>query len=257
MCTATGKNKKITVLTCYDYTTAKILAKTDIDILLVGDSLGMVKLGYENTLPVTLEDMISAAAAVRRGAPKKFIVCDMPYGTYENSPETALKNAKTLIEKTGCNAVKLEGGAQMSAQIEILTKNNISVMAHIGLLPQSVEKLGGYKVQGKTPETYKKILEDAKAVEAAGAKSVVVEGVIESLANDIAAAVSIPTIGIGAGKNCSGQVLVIDDMLGAAEPVPKFVKKYADIAKITQTAVNAYIKEVRENVFPSEENIYK
>lgn len=253
-----NNKQKITMLTCYDYVMAKLLTTQDIDILLVGDSLGTVKLGYENTLPVTLEDMIYHTKAVKRGNAGALLVTDMPFMSYEISVEEAVRNASRLIKEGGAEAVKVEGGMEISDKVKAITDAKIPVVGHLGLTPQAVHKFGGYKVQGRRDEEQKKLLEDAKSLENAGAFMIVLEGIPEELAKRVTESLSIPTIGIGGGKYCDGQVLVIDDMLGMfTDFVPKFVKKYAETGEIIKDAVKNYIEEVREGKFPAEENTYK
>jgi len=248
----------ISVLTCYDYAFARIMEKTDLDAILVGDSLGNVVAGYTSTIPVTLEQMIYHTEIVRRGAPSKFLVSDMPFMSYHVSIEDSLRNAGNLMKKTGANAVKLEGGSDFRGVVEALVRASIPVMGHLGLTPQSVHKLGGYSVQGRDEEKRKMILEDAKILEEAGAFSLVLEMVPEDLAKEISESISIPTIGIGAGRYCDGQVLVINDMLGIEQEFyPKFLKKYADLSVTITNAVNDYSREVKEHLFPDEKNIFK
>ncbi|MCK6418840.1 MAG: 3-methyl-2-oxobutanoate hydroxymethyltransferase [Alphaproteobacteria bacterium] len=243
-------------MTAYTVNIARILDR-HADILLVGDSLGMVIYGMESTLGVTLDMMIAHGKAVMRATQRACIVVDMPYGTYEDSPAQALKSAQYVMHETGCDAVKLEGGAAMAPAIALLVQNNIPVMAHIGLLPQSVEREGGYKIKGKTEEDIQRLIADAKAVEAAGAFSVVIEGTIEGAATAITDAISIPTIGIGASPQCDGQVLVSDDFLGLT-PLPraKFVKTYADLENVIDGAAAAFATEIRARQFPSTEFLY-
>lgn len=243
-------------MTAYTVNVARLLDR-HADILLVGDSVGMVLYGMENTLGVTLEMMIAHGKAVMRATQRACIVVDMPYGTYEDSPAQALKSAQGIMQETGCNAVKLEGGAAMAPAIALLVQKNIPVMAHIGLLPQSVEREGGYKIKGKTEEDIQCLIADAKAVEAAGAFSAVIEGTIEGAAAAITQAVSIPTIGIGASAKCDGQVLVSDDFLGLT-PLPraKFVKTYADLESVIDGAARTFAADVRARVFPSSEFVY-
>lgn len=243
-------------LTAYTTPMAQILDK-HCDILLVGDSLGMVMYGMESTLGVTLDMMINHGKAVMRAKPNACIVVDMPYGTYEQIPELAYKNAKRIMDETGCNAVKLEGGQDMAATIEYITKRNIPVMAHIGLQPQSVVKDGGYKIKGRTSQEIYTLINDAKSVERAGAFSVVIEGTIESTSQKITNAIDIPTIGIGASKYCDGQILVTDDMIGLLSGhTPKFAKKYINIAAEIDKAVQNYAEEVRTRKFPDENYTY-
>jgi len=250
--------RKITVLTCYDYAMSKILSSQDIDILLVGDSLGMVKLGYESTLPVTVEDIIHHAKAVKRGNSDSLIVADMPFMSYEVSVQEAVKNAARMIKEGGAEAVKVEGGIEILDKVKAILDAKIPVMGHLGLTPQAINKFGGFKVQARSEADRKKLLEDAKALEQAGVFSVVLEAVPEDAARVVSEALSVPTIGIGAGKYCDGQVLVIDDMLGMfPDFTPKFVKKYANLGETIKGAVKNYIDDVREGKFPSEENTYK
>lgn len=251
------EKKKITALTAYDYPFAKILDKTEIDIILVGDSVGMVVLGYENTLPVTMEDMIHHTCAVKRGVSRALIVGDMPFMSYQVSIEESLKNAGRLVQEGGAEAVKIEGGIAMRDRIRAIVDIGIPVMGHVGLTPQSVHRFGGYRVQGKDYLNARKILSDAKAVEDAGAFSIVLEGIPAELGKRISEALVIPTIGIGAGPHCDGQILVIHDLLGIPGDFnPKFIKRYADIGESITDAVRNYIEEVREVKFPSEEHSY-
>lgn len=247
--------KPIVCLTAYTAPMAKIL-DPHVDLLLVGDSIGNVMYGLENTLAVDLEMMIRHGQAVMRAVQNACVVIDLPFGTYEESPEQAYRNAMRVMKETGCDAVKLEGGESMAATIQYLTSRNIPVMAHIGLLPQSVVKEGGYKIKGKTTDEETKLLNDARAIEKAGAFAVVIEGTVEDVSAKITKAISIPTIGIGASAACDGQVLVIDDMLGMTEKAPKFVKKYADLAEVIDQAAAAYAEDVRARKFPSEEHVY-
>ncbi|HOW81468.1 MAG TPA: 3-methyl-2-oxobutanoate hydroxymethyltransferase [Spirochaetota bacterium] len=255
-----SKEKKIPIsmLTCYDFAFAKILDNSDIDVLLVGDSLGNVIAGYSSTIPVTVDQMIYHAEIVRRGAPSKFVVIDMPFMSYHVSVEDSLRNAGRMIKESGANAVKLEGGRDFSATVKALVKASIPVMGHLGLTPQSIHKLGGYSVQGRQEDQRKTILEDAKILEDSGAFSIVLEKVPESLAKEISEKVSVPTIGIGAGRYCDGQVLVLNDMLGLDESfAPKFLKKYASLYDITKNAVNDYCGEVKGRVYPGAGNVYE
>lgn len=226
------------------------------DILLVGDSLGMVVYGFDSTLPVTLDMMIAHGAAVVRGSSRALVVVDMPFGSYQHSPEQAFENASRLIRETGASAVKLEGGSVMAPTVRFLTERGIAVMGHVGLLPQSVHAQGGYKAQGKTEDAAARILEDAKALEDAGAFSVVIEGVMEPLAVRITKALTIPTIGIGASAACDGQVLVADDMLGITKHTAKFVKQFGTLAQHIDDAMAAYANAVRARNFPSSEHTY-
>ena len=249
---------KITMLTAYDYSTAKLMDEAGINMLLVGDSLGMVMLGYEDTLSVTMEDMIHHTAAVARGAKNALVVGDMPFMSYQASVYDPVVNAGRLMEEGRCNAVKLEGGAAVCPQIKAITEASIPVMAHIGLTPQSVNAFGGFKVQGKSEEAARRILEEAKAVEEAGAFAVVLECVPAKLAELITKTVNIPTIGIGAGAGCDGQVLVYQDMLALfSDFKPKFVKHFADVGSVMREGFKAYIEEVKAGTFPAEEHTFK
>lgn len=247
------EGEKITVLTCYDYPTARILDSCGIDMLLVGDSAGVVVSGYENTLPVTVDEMLYHTRAVMRAEPKALAIADMPFLSYQVDLGEARRNAGRLIKEGGAAAVKLEGGEHVAATIRAVVDMDIPVMAHIGLTPQSIHRMGGYRVQGKKEDQAEKLLADALAVEAAGAFAVVLEGIPQKLARRITAELSIPTIGIGAGPCCDGQVLVIHDILGLCEKYsPKFVKKYADIGPVIADAVARYIAEVKEGAFPTD-----
>lgn len=252
-----AKGEKISMLTAYDYSTAKLMDEAGINGILVGDSLGMVVLGYEDTLPVTMEDMIHHTAAVCRGAKNTLVVGDMPFMSYQVSVEEAVYNAGRLMKEGRCQAVKLEGGASVCPQIRAITNASIPVMAHIGLTPQSINAFGGFKVQGKSEEAAKKLLEDAKAVEEAGAFAVVLECVPAKLAELISKSISIPTIGIGAGAGCDGQILVYQDMLGLfSDFTPKFVKKYANVGEMMTQAFRDYITDVQEGSFPAPEHTF-
>lgn len=252
-----AKGEKISMLTAYDYSTAKLMDEAGINGILVGDSLGMVMLGYEDTLPVTMEDMIHHTAAVCRGAKNTLVVGDMPFMSYQVSVEEAVYNAGRLMKEGRCQAVKLEGGASVCPQIRAITNASIPVMAHIGLTPQSINAFGGFKVQGKSEEAAKKLLEDAKAVEEAGAFAVVLECVPAKLAELISKSISIPTIGIGAGAGCDGQILVYQDMLGLFSVfTPKFVKKYANVGEMMTQAFRDYIADVQEGSFPAPEHTF-
>jgi 3-methyl-2-oxobutanoate hydroxymethyltransferase len=254
-----GNGKKpISMITCYDYSFARIIEQTGIDVILVGDSLGNVIAGHQTTLPVTLEQMIYHSGIVRRGAPNAFIVCDLPFMSYHVSIEDTLRNCGRIMKETGVNAVKLEGGRDFKKTVESIVRASIPVMGHLGLTPQSVHKLGGYSVQGREEDKRKIMLEDARILEEAGAFSIVLEMVPESLAAEITKSISIPTIGIGAGRYCDGQVLVINDMLGLNEKFnPKFLKKYSNLYDIVKNAVDQYSSDVKEGRFPAEENVFK
>lgn len=248
------KNEKITMLTSYDYSLAGMVDAAGIDMILVGDSLGMVVLGYDSTLPVTMEDMIHHTKAVVRGTKNCMIVGDMPFLSYHISRKEAVRNAGRFIQEAGAGSVKLEGGQERVDTVKAIVDAQIPVVAHIGLTPQSVNQFGGFKVQGKDVATANKLIADARALEEAGAFSIVLECVPTLLAQKITAAVSIPTIGIGAGQYCDGQVLVINDMLGMfTGHIPKFVKKYANLQPLIMEALTAYKEEVQAGVFPSDE----
>lgn len=252
------KNEKLTMLTAYDYSMAKLIDEAGINGILVGDSLGMVCLGYEDTLSVTMEDIIHHTKAVSRGAKNSLIVADMPFMSYQVSVYDAVVNAGRLIKEGRAQVVKLEGGIEVCDKIEAIVKASIPVMAHIGLTPQSVNAFGGFKVQGKSEEAAKLLIEQAKAVEKAGAFAVVLECVPAKLAEIITRELNIPTIGIGAGVGCSGQILVYQDMLGMFNDfTPKFVKKYANVGEIMSIAFKKYIDEVKDGVFPQEAHTFK
>jgi 3-methyl-2-oxobutanoate hydroxymethyltransferase len=247
------KGEKIAMLTAYDYVTAKIIDEAGLPLILVGDTLGQVVLGYESTIPVTMEDMLHHAKAVVRGTKKAMVIGDMPFMTYHISVEEALHNAARFIQEAGCQAVKLEGGVTVAEKVKRIVECGIPVMGHIGLTVQSINQFGGHKIQGKTPEAAMRLLEDARALEKAGAFSVVIETVPTPLATLITKKISIPTIGIGAGSGCDGQVLVINDMLGSyTDFVPKHAKQFAKIAGIMSSAVSQYLEEVKSGKFPTE-----
>ncbi len=249
---------KISMLTAYDYSTAKLMDEAGVNCILVGDSLGMVILGYENTLSVTMEDMIHHTAAVARGARYAFIVADMPFMSYQTSVYDAVVNAGRLIKEGNAHAVKLEGGKEVCPQIKAIVDAKIPLVAHLGMTPQSINSFGGFKVQGKDEVAAIKLIDDAKAVEAAGASAVVLECVPAELSKIITNTLSIPTIGIGAGKYCDGQVLVYQDMLGIYSNIaPKFVKKYADLGSEMKSAFKKYISEIKNSTFPELEHSYK
>ncbi|MBC2580729.1 3-methyl-2-oxobutanoate hydroxymethyltransferase [Clostridium sp. DJ247] len=255
---AKSKGDKITMLTAYDYSTAKLVDESGINGILIGDSLGMVCLGYKDTLSVTMEDMIHHTKAVSRGTVNALIVADMPFMSYQTSVYDAVKNAGRLIKEGGAQAVKLEGGAVVCEEIKAIVKAQIPVMGHIGLTPQSVNVFGGFKVQGKTENEAKKLIEEAKRIEEAGAFALVLECVPEKLAQIITNELSIPTIGIGAGPFCDGQILVYQDMLGMfTDYTPKFVKKYTDLGSVMKSSFKEYIKDVKEGIFPSKEHCFK
>jgi 3-methyl-2-oxobutanoate hydroxymethyltransferase len=247
------KGERIAMLNAYDYTTAKIVDEAGVPLILVGDSLGMVVLGYESTIPVTIEDMLHHTKAVVRGTKKAMVIGDMPFMTYHISVEDALRNAARFIQEAGCQAVKLEGGVTVAEKVRRIVECGIPVMGHIGLTPQSINQFGGYRIQGKTPEAAVKMLEDARALESAGAFAVVMETVPTPLATLISRKLSIPTIGIGAGPGCDGQVQVINDIFGSyTDFVPKHAKQYARVAGVMSGAVTQYLQEVKSGQFPTE-----
>lgn len=249
--------EKIMMLTAYDYTTAKIQDECGVNAILVGDSLGMTMLGYETTLPVTMDDMIHHTKAVARGVVNAFVVADMPFMSYQTSIYDAVLNAGRLIKEGGASAVKLEGGAEVCEQIRAIVDSSIPVVAHLGLTPQSVNAFGGFKVQGKTYDKARKILEDALKIQESGACAVVLECVPAKLAEIISHKLVIPTIGIGAGNGCDGQVLVYQDMLGLTTGhTPKFAKVFADAGEVFRKGFTAYIEETKNGVFPAEEHTF-
>ncbi|MEI8172831.1 MAG: 3-methyl-2-oxobutanoate hydroxymethyltransferase [Deltaproteobacteria bacterium] len=251
------KGEKITMLTAYDYPTALIVDEAGTDIILVGDSLGMVVLGYDSTLPVTMEDMIHHTKAVSRATKHAMVVGDMPFMSYQVSIEDAMYNAGRFLQEAGAQGVKLEGGREVAELTRRITSAGIPVMAHIGLTPQSVHQFGGYKIQGKEDEAAKRILEDAKILEEAGAFSIVLECVPAKLAGMITQSLSIPTIGIGAGIACDGQVLVVHDVLGMFEKfTPKFVKIYGNLNESMKDAIKQYLDEVRGGLFPENKHSF-
>ena len=248
---------KITCLTAYDYPTARLLDEAGVDILLVGDSLGMVVLGYESTLPVTMEEMLQCTRAVRRGTRRALLVADMPYGSYHDDPAEAVRHAIRFVKEAGAEAVKIEGGERRMELIARLVDAEIPVMGHIGLTPQSVNAFGGFRVQGKTEEAGEQLLRDARAVEAAGAFSIVLESIPRELAARITAKLKIPTIGIGAGPDCDGQVLVIHDLVGLSfGHKPKFARRYANVGEMISRAAAEYCRDVQQGSFPSDEESY-
>jgi 3-methyl-2-oxobutanoate hydroxymethyltransferase len=249
--------RKIVCLTAYDYPTARLLDEVGVDVLLVGDSLAMVALGYDSTLPVTLDEMLHHARAVRRGTKHALLVADMPFGSYHADTAESLRNAVRFIKEAGVEAVKVEGGERRLELIARLTEAEIPVMGHIGLTPQSVNALGGYRVQGKTTDSAEQLLRDARAVEAAGAFAVVLEAVPRELAAQITRELRIPTIGIGAGPDCDGQILVVHDLLGLTfAQIPKFARQYANIGEVISNAVREYTADVRSGNFPSDHESY-
>lgn len=247
--------KPIVSLTAYHAHTAGIIDPY-VDFMLVGDSLGMVMHGLPSTVPVTLDMMIMHGTAVVRGSKRALVVVDMPFGSYEESPQIAFRNAARVMKETGCGAIKLEGGARMSETIHYLTQRGIPVMAHIGLTPQSVNVMGGFKTQGREQAQWAALEEDAKAVDEAGAFAVVLEGMAEALAEKISKSIMIPTIGIGASAQCDGQILVLEDMLGLSPRVPKFVKEFGQIGAAIEGAVAHYAQDVRARAFPTNDHVY-
>lgn len=251
-----GKGK-IVSLTAYDYATARLVDEAGIHLIIVGDSLGMTMLGYESTIPVTMDDMRHHAAAVMRGVKRALVVADMPFLSFQVSIEQAVDNAGRLIKEAGADAVKIEGGAFRAPVVRALVENGIPVMGHIGLTPQSVRAMGGYKVQGRSDEDAQRLKEDAVALEEAGIFSLVLEGMPATLAAGITSAISIPTVGIGAGPDCDGQVLVIHDLLGMfGDFQPRFVKRYANLGDDMRRAFETYRREVEDGTFPGEEHCY-
>ncbi len=252
-----ARGEKIVSLTSYDYLCTKIVDESGVDMILVGDSLGMVVLGFENTLPVTMEEIIHHCKAVARARPKALVIADMPFMSYQASVEDAVRNAGRLVKEGGAESVKLEGGKRYVPVIEAIVHASIPVVGHLGLTPQSLYQFGGYRVQGKDSLSADTLVSDAEALERAGCFAIVLEGIPWQLAQRITEAVSIPTIGIGAGPHCSGQILVVHDMLGIHDkPLPRFVKKYEDLGLRIKEAVSAYVREVKEGRFPAMEHSY-
>lgn len=248
--------RNISCLTCYDYPTARIMDRAGVQMLLVGDSLGMTVLGYDSTLPVTMADMLHHTAAVTRGAERALVLADLPFGSIPD-PQTALANATRFLKEAGAAAVKLEGGSEQADTVALLVRNAIPVCGHIGLTPQSIHHFGGYKVQGKTDEAAKRLMADAKALEEAGAFALVLEGIPGELGERITKAINIPTIGIGAGNACDGQVLVVQDMLGLFDHFqPRFVRRFADLGSAMEEAFKAYMNAVEDGSFPNEDETY-
>jgi len=253
-----ARGDKITMLTAYDYSTAKLMDEAGINSILVGDSLGMVMLGYKDTLSVTMEDMIHHTKAVARGCENAMVVADMPFMSYQTSVYDAVLNAGRLVKEGGANAVKLEGGMKVAAQIRAVVDASIPVVAHLGLTPQSVNAFGGFKVQARNEDAARQLIADAKAVQVAGAFAVVLECIPAALAAIITKQLDIPTIGIGAGAGCDGQVLVYQDMLGLfSDMTPKFVKKFADAGTVMKEGFAKYIEETKSGAFPAEEHCFK
>jgi 3-methyl-2-oxobutanoate hydroxymethyltransferase len=254
---ADSTHKKITCLTAYDYPTARLMDEAGVDVVLVGDSVAMVVLGYESTLPLTMEESLHHTKAVRRGVQRALVVADMPFGTYQGDVNEALSNAVRFVKEAGAEAVKVEGGERRLEVIARLTEAEIPVMGHVGLTPQSVHAMGGYRVQGKTERAAEQLLRDARAVEAAGAFSIVLEGIPRELAAEITKTLRIPTIGIGAGPDCDGQILVLHDLMGLTfqEP-PKFARRYANVGEVISQAVREYCSDVQGGRFPSDAESY-
>lgn len=252
------KGERIVALTAYDAPTARLLEEAGVDVVLVGDSVANVKLGYPNTIPVTVDEMLHHVKAVRRGLERPLLVADMPYLSYELDIREALRNAGRLIKEGGAEAVKVEGGIEIAPVVKELLRINIPVMGHLGLTPQAVNRLGGYKVQGRRPQDAEKIVTDARILEGAGVFAIVLECVPEDLAREVTRKLSVPTIGIGAGSGCDGQILVIDDLVGlGAGPSPKFVKRYADLRPQMLDAVKRWSKDVRSAEFPGPQETYE
>lgn len=249
----------LAMITAYDYPSAALAEQADVDLILVGDSLGNVVLGYDSTLPVTIDDMVYHSRAVRRGAPNTFIVADMPFMTYHSSISETMRDVRRLMQEGHANAVKMEGGAEITQMVEACVKAGVPVLGHIGLTPQSVHQIGGYRVQGKTAEDAERLLEDALALERAGAFGVVLELVTDQVAAYISERLSIPTIGIGAGSRCDGQVLVFHDVLRYSPDYreKRFVKTYADVGAIIRDGIGAYVAEVKQRAFPAPEHAFE
>ena len=251
------RGERLVCLTAYDYPTARVVDEAGIDLILVGDSLGNVVLGYDNTVPVTLDEMLLHTRAVRRGVQRALLVADMPYGSYHTGPDDAVRAALRLVKEGGAEAVKLEGGRTRVPIIKRLVDEEIAVMGHIGLTPQSVNKLGGFRVQGKTAETARALLEDARALEEAGAFAIVLEVVPREIAQLITESIKIPTIGIGAGAHCDIQVLVIHDLLGLSfGKLPRFVRQYANLQQIMTDAISHFAEDVRTGAYPADTESY-
>lgn len=254
---AGSDRRKIVCLTAYDYPTARLVDEAGVDIVLVGDSLGMVVLGYENTLALTVDEMLHHTRAARRGVRRALLVADMPYGSFHEDKHEAVRNAVRFVKEAGAEAVKVEGGERRMDLIAQLVEAEIPVMGHIGLTPQSMHAFGGFRVQGKTVEAAEQLLRDARAVEAAGAFSIVLESIPRELAARITAELRIPTIGIGAGPECDGQILVLHDMIGLSMGhTPKFTRRYTNVGEAISQAVTAYAEDVREGRFPADEESY-
>jgi len=249
--------KRISMLTAYDASMARLLSSSEVDILLVGDSLGMVMLGYDSTVPVTMDEMIHHAKAVRRGAPDTFILGDMPYGSYHTGIRDAVKNGVRFMKEAGCDAVKLEGGVAMCGVVRALVEAGVPVMGHIGLTPQTASQLGGYKVQGKDLDDARRLFVEGKALEEAGAFGLLIECIPDKLAEVLTESLTIPTVGIGAGVHCDGQVLVTHDLLGMFDKfTPKFVKQYANLSPVIKQCIEQFDAEVKEGSYPGAEHSF-
>jgi 3-methyl-2-oxobutanoate hydroxymethyltransferase len=254
---ANSVTQKITCLTAYDYPTARLMDEAGVDVVLVGDSVAMVALGYDSTLPLTLDEALHHTKAVRRGVKRALVVADMPYGSYHGENNESVRNAMRFVKEAGAEAVKVEGGERRLELISRLTEAEIPVMGHVGLTPQSLNALGGYRVQGKTPGTAEQLLRDARSVEAAGAFTIVLEAIPREVAAEITSAVRVPTIGIGAGPDCDGQVLVLHDMLGLTfQEAPKFARRYANLGETISNAVREYCVDVQSGSFPDDRESY-
>jgi 3-methyl-2-oxobutanoate hydroxymethyltransferase len=252
------KDEKITFLTAYDFPTAQFAEAAGMDMLLVGDSLGMCVYGYPGTIPVVMDQMIFHAEAVRRGAPHTFVIGDMPFMSYQASVEKAVENAGRFLKEAGCDAIKLEGGVRVACQIQAIVEAGIVVMGHIGLTPQSSGQLGGHKAQGRTAETAKLVVEDALAVQTAGAQMILLEAIPPEVGRYISKTLDIPALSIGAGPYCDGQLLIVSDMIGQFQAfTPKFVKKYCNVAEMVTNAMKAYIADIRGGQFPTAEHCYQ
>lgn len=255
---AKSQGKRLVMITAYDATMGRLVDEAGVDMVLVGDSLAMVVLGYDTTLPVTMEEMLHHTRAVRRGVKRALVIGDMPFGSFQGNVSEAVANAARFLKEAGADAVKLEGGVRVASHVRQMTEMGIPVLGHIGMTPQSVQQYGGFKVQGRDERAREALLKDAKALEEAGAFAIVLECIPESLGEEITKSVSIPTIGIGAGRYCDGQVLVIHDVLGLASDFkPKFVKRYVDLTTATIDAVKTYCDEVRSGVYPGPEHRYE
>lgn len=254
---AKGSGKKLSMVTCYDASFARIIDQTQVDMVLVGDSLGNVMMGYENTLQVTLEDMIHHTACVSRVMRRAFVASDMPFGSYQSGLDQAVDNAIRLVKEGGAQAVKLEGGEEICHKVQAIHEVGIPVIGHLGLTPQSIHKLGGYKVQARAEEQREKLLQDAKILEESGASCLVLELVPADLAKEVSESLAIPTIGIGAGASCDGQVLVLQDLLAFDDSFqPKFLKTYLNLGELVKNALNAYDGDVKSGEFPTKENSF-